>query len=387
MRVVVAIVGKRTEHWEGLFTALAERRDLDVIVQAADISARARDQLESLARRKPGFGFRVNPHLFGEDVVGHMASVVFRPGSWRGLEGAAPDVLHVIGEAAYLSTYQAIRFRNSFWPKVPITLYAAQNVVTRFPLPFPWLERYAYGQAALALPITPAALAVLRAKGFRGRAKILPLGVDRGRFRPRSGSPRRPFTVGYVGRLEPHKGIADLLAARDLLGCRLLVVGEGSLRPWLEEEAELRTGRVEIVPWVSQSQLPGLLGRMHALALPSVETVQRTLLPWVKVPLREQFGRVLVEAMACGVPVVGSRVGEIPYVIGSSGVVVPPRDPEALTEALARIRDVPGLAEDMARSGLARAVRFDWNHIAELLHAEWSRLVPVQVEEGVRWAA
>jgi glycosyltransferase involved in cell wall biosynthesis len=387
MRVAFSIVGRRTEHWEGLFTALAERTDLELIVQAADISVLARDQLEALARRKPRFRVRIAPHLVGENPAGHMASVVFRPGSWRGLENANPDVLHVIGEAAYLSTYQAIRFRNRFWPGVPMTLYAAQNVVTRFPWPFPRLERYAYEQTALALPITPAALTVLRRKGFCGPAKILPLGVDRGRFQPRLQQPPPPFTVGYVGRLEPHKGITHLLAARDLLGCRLVAVGDGSLRAWLQTEAERRTGRVELVPWVSHTELPRLLRRLHALVLPSVATVQRHIAPWIKIPLQEQFGRVLVEAMASGVPVIGSRVGEIPHVIGSSGLIVPPGDPGALMQALARIRDVPGVAEELTRSGLERAARFAWSRLAEELSGHWSDLVAARAAEPLRWAA
>jgi len=371
VRVLVVTVGKRAEHWEGFFAALADRDDVDVTVQAADVSRLAGERLAELARRSPRFRFRLAQHWIGEDATGHMASVLFRPGSWRELRDAKPDVVHVIGEAAYLSTYQAIRFRNRFWPGVPLTLYAAQNVVTRFPWPFPRLERYAYANTALALPITPAALAVLRAKGFRGAAEIVPLGVDLSRFRPPAQPPPAPFTVGFVGRLEPHKGLYELLAARDRLDCRLLVVGDGSLRGSLAAEAARRPDRIEVLPWVSQDELPALLGRVHALAVPSVEVVQRNVLPWVGVPLREQFGRVLVEAMACGVPVVASEVGEIPYVLGASGLLVPPTAPVALADALAFLRDRPEHAAELARAGVRRAALFDWRRIADDVYAAW----------------
>lgn len=375
MRVVIMAVGKPTKHWQGLFEALARKPDLELVIQVADVSAETEQQLRRLAAEQPHLDFRLAPHLLrGEDVTGHMASAVFRPGSLRGLRDSAPDVVHVIGEPAYLSTFQVIRARNRFWPHVPISQYAAQNVVTRFPWPFPLLERYAYRQIALALPITPAALRVLRTKGYRGPAELVPLGVDRGAFAPRAAPPTGPFTVGFVGRLEPHKGIADLVAACDRLGCRLLLVGDGSLRPWLEEQAARRPGAVELLPWTDRSAIPAVMARMHVLALPSVEVVRRTVAPWIRVPLREQFGRVLVEAMSLGVPVVATSAGEIPYVLGSAGVIVPQRDPVALAGAFADLRDHPGNAEEFARLGLARAACFDWERVADQHNEAWRGL-------------
>lgn len=374
MRVAIIVVGKPTQHWQGLFEALARKPDLELVVQAADVGQAAEMHLGRLAARQPSFEFRLARHLLqGEDLTGHMASVVFRPGALRRLRDFTPDVVHVIGEPAYLATFQAIRTRNRYWPGVPITQYAAQNVVTRFPWPFPLLERYAYRQISLALPITPAALMVLRAKGYRGPAEVVPLGVDRVAFAPRVAPPPGPFTIGFVGRFEEHKGIVDLVAACEQLDCRLLLVGSGSLGPWLAMQAALRPGTIELVPWVDRDVLPELMARMHALALPSVDIVRRNVAPWMRVPLREQFGRVLVEAMSCGLPVVASHVGEIPHVVGSSGVLVPPRDPAALRDALAGIRDHPERARELARLGVSRAARFDWERIADQLVAAWSR--------------
>jgi glycosyltransferase involved in cell wall biosynthesis len=372
MRVAIIAVGKPTEHWVGLFQALARKPALELMVAAADISDAANTHLRHLTKAQPRFDFVRARHLMrGEDCTGHMASAVFAPRSLRALRGFAPDIVHIIGEPAYLATFQAIRARNRFWPNVPITQYAAQNVVIRFPWPFPALERYAYRHIALGLPITPAALAVLRAKGYCGPAEVVPLGVDRVAFTPRAAPPAGPFTVGFVGRLEEHKGMADLVAARDRLGCRLLLVGDGSLRPWLEEQAALRPGEIELLPWADRALLPGLMARMHALALPSIAIVRKNVAPWMRVPLREQFGRVLIEAMSCGLPVVASGVGEIPHVLGSNGVLIPPRDPAALAEALAGLRDHPESAREFARLGMARAACFDWERIADQLLVSW----------------
>jgi glycosyltransferase involved in cell wall biosynthesis len=99
--------------------------------------------------------------------------------------------------------------------------------------------------------------------------------------------------------------------------------------------------------------MPAHLRRLHALVLPSLTRPN-----W-----KEQFGRVLIEAMACGVPVVGSDSGEIPNVIGEAGLVFPEGDAEALRAALARLRDDRDLWGHLAVAGRARV-------LAEFTHAQ-----------------
>jgi glycosyltransferase involved in cell wall biosynthesis len=98
--------------------------------------------------------------------------------------------------------------------------------------------------------------------------------------------------------------------------------------------------RVCVIRPVSYEQMPGLLKSFDVLVLPSVTIV----------PLhREQFGRVLIEAMAAGVPVVGSSSGAIPEVIGDAGLVVPERDATALAQAIDRVLAEPGLRETLVQ--------------------------------------
>ncbi|WP_172639109.1 glycosyltransferase family 4 protein [Streptomyces tailanensis] len=377
MRILITAVGQRTEHWIDLFTALTDRPDVEQLtVYASDVSPLTVQGLEGLARHQARFRYRLAPHLMAEGRTGHMASVMFRPGSGRMVRDERPDVVHVIGEAAYLSTQQAVRLRNRYWPEVPLTLYAAQNVVIRFPFPFPLLERRAYRAVSHALPITPSARQVLRDKGYRGPVTIVPLGVDTERFHPMSVRPRRSFTVAFVGRLEPHKGISDLLRAAELADCDALVVGDGSLRGLVEKAATDRRGRVELRKWVDHSELPSILARADVLALPSLPVTQRNLVPWIGIPLREQFGRVLVEAMACGIPVVGSDTGDIPHVVGASGLVFPTGDVAAFADCLKRLRNEPGLAQRLGTAGRSRACEeFGWQVIADTLCRTWRGLI------------
>lgn len=381
MRALITAVGKRTEHWEGFFRALLAQPGVGLDVVVADVTELTLRWLGSLAERNPDhLRFRVAPHLVGEERTGHMASIAYAPGSWRGFPARRPDVVHLIGEPSYLSSAQAITIRDRRWPGVPITHYAAQNVKIRFPLPFPWLEQRAYRKIALALPITRAARDVLRAKGYHGPARIVPLGVDQERFTAANRPPPGPFTVGFVGRLEVHKGIADLLAASREAQSRLLIVGDGSLRDTVKAEAAARPGMVELVPWCDHDELPAVLRRMHVLALPSVEIVQRNLLPWMGVPLREQFGRVLVEAMSCGVPCVTTRVGEMAEVIGDAGLLVDQHQPDELATALVRLRDDSRLLDELRVRGLRQAARFSWRQIAAEVVAAWQGLKEVPLE-------
>ncbi|WP_194822402.1 glycosyltransferase family 4 protein [Micromonospora sp. S-DT3-3-22] len=376
MHVLTFVVGSRTEHWTDLFDVLCNHPDLRFSVIAADVSEATRQDFDRLARIHTNFNARVVPHWLGEGRSGHMASVMFRRLALDDLPAEPPDVVHVIGEAAYLSTWQVLRLCRRHWPSVPTTLYAAQNVVTRFPLPFPILEQAAYRSVRMTLPITPQAREVLQAKGYRGQSSIVPLGVDTRTFRPSAQTGRDGrFTVGFVGRLEPHKGVLDLLRAAELVDCDVLLVGDGSLAAEIDLAGKRRPGRVRRHNWVTHDQLPALLGAMSTLALPSVEVIQRNVLPWVGIPLREQFGRVLVEAMACGVPVIGSDVGEIPYVVGDAGLIFPAGDVTALADQLTRLRDEPGLTTDLAARGLHRVeTEFTWERVADRLHDIWHGL-------------
>jgi glycosyltransferase involved in cell wall biosynthesis len=380
VRVLITAVGQRTEHWTDFFAILAARPEVELTLLLADVSSRTELSLRG-SHGDAAMKVHVLPHLLSEARSGHMASIVFAPASLRRLEVDRPDVVHIIGEAAYLSTWQLLRWCRRRWPGVPVSLYAAQNIVTRFPPPFPWLERRAYTSVSHALPITSAALHVLRAKGYRGPGTIVPLGVDTRRFTPAAPSPDGRFTVGFVGRLEPHKGIATLLAAVEPLDVDLLVVGRGSLSPLVRAAASRRPDRVRVVDWADHDQLPSLLSRMNVLALPSTEVVQRNVLPWVGIPLREQFGRVLVEAMACGVPVIGSDLGEIRHVVGPAGLTVPPEDAASLGGAIARLRDDPELARQLGEAGISRARgEFSWDRATARTIDVWRDLAAARAE-------
>ncbi|HET8655244.1 MAG TPA: glycosyltransferase [Longimicrobiaceae bacterium] len=289
------------------------------------------------------------------------------PGLGEVLDRIRPDLVHVDEEPYSAVTLQAVRLCRA--RGVPSLFFAWQNLRKRLPVPFGALRRSVFGAVAGGIAGTPAAARVLRDGGYAGPLAVVPqFGVDPGVFRPDAaarlamrktlGVGEDDFLVGFGGRLVPEKGVDALIrAATAIPGARLAVAGEGPERLRLARLAsELGAGRrVHFLGHLYSAAVPGWLNALDVLALPS-----RTTARWA-----EQFGRILVEAMACGVPVVASRSGEIEHVVGDAGVLVPEGDETALRRALAHLSTDLGARRRLACAGRARVVeRFTNERIA-----------------------
>lgn len=225
---------------------------------------------------------------------------------------------------------------------VPFGVQAAENRDRPMPWPARWIRSRTLACAAFVAARSPAAADLARRWGAAGEVVLVPHAVPRWRPEPRRSDDA--FTVGFAGRLVEDKGLRHLLEAVRVIRppVRLLLVGDGPMRAELEE-AELEEGKIEIRAGVTHEHMPAAYAEMDVLALPSLTNRHGA----------EQFGRVLVEALSCGVPVVGSDCGEIPWVIETTGggTVVPEGDPRALAAALAELRDRPERRAALAHRG------------------------------------
>ncbi|MEB3322314.1 MAG: glycosyltransferase family 1 protein [Synechococcaceae cyanobacterium] len=183
------------------------------------------------------------------------------------------------------------------------------------------------------------------------------LGFDPGLLRP-LGRERQPFFL-VLGRHDPHKNLERVLRAfaglRDPgVNLRLKLVGPHDPRytPRLRKLArELGiAGRCDWQPWVSDEERLELLNRCLALVL---------------VSLWEGFGLPALEAMACATPVIASTAGALPEVVGEDALLVDPRSPAAIGDAMARLQREPLLARALAEAGPRRAAGFRWPATAE----------------------
>jgi glycosyltransferase involved in cell wall biosynthesis len=276
----------------------------------------------------------------------------FYPTLGRALRRLRPQVLHIDEESFNLATFQAMRLGVALGARCCFYNYA--NIERTYPPPFNLFERYSFRHAAHAMACNQEAATIIRRHGYSGPLTVVPqFGVDPELFRPKEESARPwdgALQVGYLGRLVPEKGILDLIEAVAGLppAVSLRLVGDGSQRPAVERRiAQLGLGRrVTLSPAVGSTEVPAALRAFDALVLPS-----RTTPNW-----KEQFGRVLIEAMSCGVPVVGSSSGEIPNVIGEAGLIFPEGDIPALRAALARLAGDPLLRGELASRGRARVL-------------------------------
>jgi glycosyltransferase involved in cell wall biosynthesis len=285
----------------------------------------------------------------------------------RRLLGESWDVVHCWEEPYVLAGHQLSRWAGS----ARLVYYSFQNISKRYPPPFNWLERSSMRRAAgwIAAGHTVGDALGQRAGYTDKPRRVIPLGVDIGRFRPDSSarsairkslgwSHEGAPVVGFLGRFVPEKGLGVLSTALDAIRSpwRALLVGggqlEGDLRSWA---ARLPDDRVRIVTGVPHDEVPEYLNAMDILVAPSQTTAR-----W-----KEQFGRMLIEAMACGVPVIGSNSGEIPYVIGDAGIVVGDADVAGWTRSIATLLGSPGRRAELSGAGRDRVASvFAWPVIA-----------------------
>lgn len=271
-----------------------------------------------------------------------------------------PHLVHIDEEPYDFVSYHALRAARGVAQRV--LFFTWQNIPRRLPFPFGWFEGTVLRGVHGAIAGNRDAAAILRAKGYSRPLYIIPqFGIDPKLFAPQDDpeapeqfTPQRPFRVGFSGRLVEEKGLLTLLrAVAGLEGpWELRFLGDGPLRPrLLEEAAALGVGdRVRMLGNVPSDSVPEHLRDLDVLVNPSL-TWRRGRTQW-----KEQFGRSLVEAMACGVPVVGSDSGEIPNVIGEAGLVAPESDVVALQASLQRLMDDPALRRELGERGRRRVL-------------------------------
>ena len=258
-----------------------------------------------------------------------------------------PDVAFLEAEPYALAASQWARACSR--SGIPFGVQCYENIDRRLPAPVRWMRSRVLHEAAFVAARSDSAARLARAWGATGEVALAPPAVPSWGDVPEHATHER-FTVGYAGRLIESKGLADLLAAVRRLQApvELLLAGGGELRAQLEGQP-IPGSSVRVLAGLSHDQMAGAYAQFDVLVLPSHTTPT-----W-----KEQFGRVIIEALRCGVPVVGSDSGEIPWLIGltGGGLVFPEGDSEALARRLAELREAPELRRRLAKTGRAAVER------------------------------
>ncbi|MFW5703292.1 MAG: glycosyltransferase family 4 protein [Patescibacteria group bacterium] len=198
---------------------------------------------------------------------------------------------------------------------------------------------------------------------------VIPPGVDVSKFKPASVTKKNmQFNVLFVGNMDlthSHKGLSVLLEAvaqakETISSIRLTAIGKGDgIKAYKLQAKELGIlEKVCFTGYVPDEDLPRYFQETDVLVLPSVTSA-------------EGFGMVLIEAGACGKPVIGARSGGIRHVVldGKTGILVPPKQPKSLKEALVYLNQNPQKAEKMGRNGLAHVLaNYTWEEQVAKTH-------------------
>ncbi|MBR8837758.1 MAG: hormogonium polysaccharide biosynthesis glycosyltransferase HpsO [Stigonema ocellatum SAG 48.90 = DSM 106950] len=279
-----------------------------------------------------------------------------------------PQIIQVEQGSRGLAHTQMIALNQFLGLKAKNIFFTWWNLPYQLKFPISLIEKYNLNHSHGIISGNQDGAEVLRQHGYKGSIKVMPqLGVDEKLFIPtpqpelaaKLGIEKNEFVVGFVGRFVQEKGLLTLLNALVTLkdkSWKLLLLGRGPLQSELMSKAEENQikDRIILVESVPHNQVCNYINLMSTLVLPSETTYEfktLTAAGW-----KEQFGHVLIEAMACKVPVIGSNSGEIPHVIGDAGLVFSEGDAQALANCLVQFMEKPELAEHLGEIGYQKAM-------------------------------
>ncbi len=284
-----------------------------------------------------------------------------------------PDIIQVEQGSKSLGYAEAIFLNKVLKLNAKNVFFTWWNLPYDVKFPISWLERYNLKNTHGLIAGNQDGVDILRDHGYKGPACVMPqLGVDERLFKP-TAQPRLAashginpddFVIGYAGRFVPEKGLAVLFEALAYLttelkaqkAWKLLMLGRGPYKSSLQAmAADLNIDQhILWIESVSHEQVPDYINLMDTLVLPSMTTYDVSTM--TAVGWKEQFGHVLIEAMACQVAVIGSNSGEIPNVVKQDGLIVPEGDPVALAQSLHLLMNDPQRRQTLAESGRIRAM-------------------------------
>jgi glycosyltransferase involved in cell wall biosynthesis len=315
--------------------------------------------------------FKRSPHLF---LYGKRLREILRF-PW--------DVVHCWEEPYVFAGAQIAWLKD---PRSAFVFWSYQNIAKRYPPPFSQLEQFCLERCDGWIASGFSVERTLAGRGYGLKPhRTLPLGVDVDVFRPDPESGRsvreglgwsdfKTPVVGFLGRFVEGKGLRLLTRTLDHLpSWRALLVGGGPLETHLRQWAAGYGERVKIVTGVAHGQVAAYLNAMDVLCAPSQTTAD-----W-----REQFGRMLIEAFACGVPVIASDSGEIPHVVGDAALLVGEKDESGWRSALSTLMTDASLRAELGARGLERAKSvYAWPIVAQSHLTFFDELLEARRDRG-----
>ncbi|WP_060788945.1 glycosyltransferase [Geobacillus zalihae] len=305
----------------------------------------------------------------------HDATHIYVNNLYKLLKSYKPDIIHIHEEPWSMCTFQVILLNRILNINAKIIIDSAAISTRKLPFPFSWIEKFTYNNADLFFARNKEVKQILVQRGCRSPIYLLPNGLDTDKFKKLTSNEIKHkkskiniedsnLIIGYVGRMVREKGIYDFIEAGETLinegynQLRFLMIGSGP--EYNSVTSEISRRKLEkyfiIKERIDSEAVPVIMNIINILVLPS-----RTTANW-----KEQFGRVLVEAMACETAVVGSDSGAIPEVIGDERFVFREGDVEDLVSKLRLLIDNQELYKEVLVNNKERAIKqYSWQSLAK----------------------
>lgn len=307
--------------------------------------------------------------------TGRVGAHIYNPLKIRQvIKDFKPDVIQVEEEIFSLCALEV-----AFWAKlykIPMVVFGWENQQRSLRIFRRWVRDFVMETTNLFLAGNQDGAEVMRNWNYPGQIEVMPqMGVDTKLFAPREKQAQDKLNIGFLGRLVPEKGLDILFTAvsqlkNQDLDCQVTICGSGTSEADLRQEAAIKRIGEQVI-WrgaVPHEAAPIELGKFDILVLPS-----RSVATW-----KEQFGHVIIEAMAMGIPVIGSSCGEIPHVIDCDDLVFAEGNPVALAEILKRAICDRNWLKKMGNYGIERVDKY-YSHerIAQRLIEQWQKLASI----------
>jgi phosphatidyl-myo-inositol dimannoside synthase len=277
------------------------------------------------------------------------------------------DGIHVWEEPYIFAGYQIAQMAAR--ATTPFCFRTAQSLNKYYPPPFNYFEQASLRAAKLWIAGGKTVFDNLVTRGYpKARGRIITLAVDTSLFLPtndnvrdavRSSLDLKHLVIGFVGRLTVAKGLRVLMQVLEGLDAALpwclLLLGDGPMKAeiqgWAKRHGLENRVRIHLA---RHDEVPKFMAAMDILVAPS-----QTMPNW-----KEQFGRMLIEAFACGVPVIASDSGEIPNVAADAAVIVGEKDVLGWRRAITTLLKEDELRKKLRLAGMERATHFSATEVA-----------------------
>ena len=289
-----------------------------------------------------------------------------------------PDIIFLLEEPFSLFALQTVVLKSIFSRRSKVIFYTWDNLSRKYRYPYrpsliyEFINQLTLRLSCYAITGNSDAIEILKSKGFKKPIAYAPYGIDLNLFSEKNVAGLkeelnlRSPVFGYIGRLLEEKGLDIFLKAIALykkeFGQKfsILIIGRGKYREDLERMAKDHslTNNLVLLDTVLHKMVPEYMNCIDIFVLPSK----------TKWNFKEQFGRVLVEAMACGVSVIGSSSGALQKIIGDAGLIFKENNPVDLKSKMIQLLNNVELRNKLKVKGKIRVKEFTWEIFAKKIH-------------------